>query len=95
MAAYVILDIQVTDPEGYEEYKRIGGGSAAPYGGKMIVRGGRTEVLEGEWSPHRVVVVEFPTFEQAQRWWESDEYRPARDILDRTARSSTILVEWM
>ena len=60
MAAYVIVEIEVTDPVGYEEYKKVASATVEKYGGKYIVRGGATEVLEGNWKPKRIVVLEFP-----------------------------------
>ncbi len=93
MAAYIIVDIDIKDPEGYEEYKRAAAATLAAYGGRYVVRGGATRVLEGSWVPHRVVVLAFPSVERAFSWWDSPEYRPARAIRERTARSSMILVE--
>jgi uncharacterized protein (DUF1330 family) len=92
MAAYVILDIEVTDPEGYEEYKRASG-SVARYGGTFPVCGGAFEVLEGDWTPHRLVVIRFDSMERAREWWDSEDYRPARRIRERTARTNVVLVE--
>jgi len=63
------------------------------YGGKFVVRGGRVEELEGEWSPKRLIVVEFESFEQAKRWYASQEYRVAKSVRERTAITNMILVE--
>jgi uncharacterized protein (DUF1330 family) len=93
VTAYIIVDIEVRDPEGYEEYKRAAAPTLASYGGRYVVRGGATRVLEGTWTPHRVVVLAFPSVERAFSWWDSPEYRPVRAIRQRTARSSMILVE--
>ena len=64
MPAYIIVEIDIVEPVGYEEYKKLAGATVEKYGGKYIVRGGKTEVLEGDWRPKRIVVLEF---ESAQR----------------------------
>ena len=93
MSAYVILDIEVTDPAGYAAYKQLAPPTVALYGGKYLARGGHTEVLEGTWPAGRVVVLEFPSLEQAKAWMNSPEYAPAWALRKRYARSKTILVE--
>ena len=93
MSAYVIVDINITDPVGYEEYKRLAAPTVAACGGKYIARGGRTEVLEGEWKPNRLVILEFPDMEHAKRWLNSPEYREPRKLRHATAVSNMILVE--
>jgi uncharacterized protein (DUF1330 family) len=93
MAAYVIVDIEVTDPVQYETYKRMAASTVTAHGGRYIVRGGRAERLEGTWVPRRVVVLEFPSMEQARTWWSSDSYRPARDLRQTAATTQMILVE--
>jgi uncharacterized protein (DUF1330 family) len=93
MAAYVIVDIEVTEPLEYEEYKRLAAPSVMAYGGRYVVRGGRVEVLEGVWETHRFVVLEFENAEQASKWWGSPEYGVAKAIRHRTARTNMILVE--
>lgn len=94
MPAYVILDVEITDPARYEEYKKLSGPALRPFGGRFVVRGGPVEVLEaGAWSPHRVVVLEFESVEKAREWWGSETYREAK-ALRRSASSGTmILVE--
>jgi uncharacterized protein (DUF1330 family) len=93
MAAYVIANIRVTDPEGYEDYKKLSGPSLQAYGGRFLVRGGETGILEGEWAPGRVVVLEFPDADRARAWWDSEEYDRARQIRHRTATADLILVQ--
>jgi uncharacterized protein (DUF1330 family) len=93
VAAYVIVDIEVTEPVEYEEYKRLAAPTAALYGGRYIVRGGVTERLEGDWVPKRLVVLEFPTVVQAKAWWNSPEYRTAKGIRQRTAHTQMIVVQ--
>lgn len=93
MAAYVIVDIDVKDPARYEEYKKMTPASLAAYGGRFVVRGGRTETLEGNWAPRRLVVLEFADAERARAWWGSPEYAPAKALRQATADSEMILVE--
>ena len=93
MAAYVIVDIEVTDPEAYEDCKRLAPSTVAQYGGRYLARGGTTEVLEGSWSPNRLVILEFASRAQAKRWVDSADYRPARALRQRSARSNMVVVE--
>jgi uncharacterized protein (DUF1330 family) len=93
MAAYVIVDIEVTDPVGYDEYRKLAAPAVAAHGGKFLVRGGTTATLEGDWYPKRLVVLEFPSVQRAQAWWASEEYRAARAIRERTAATNLIVAE--
>ena len=93
MTAYVILDIEVSDPVGYEEYKKLGPPTVALYDGKYIARGGKTEALEGGWDSQRIVMLEFPSVEKAKAWINSPEYAPARALRHKYAKSRTIVVE--
>ena len=93
MAAYVIAEIDITDPKAYEEYRDKVPGVIARYGGKYIVRGGKTEPLEGGWSPKRVAMLEFPTMEQALKWYRSPEYAPLIKLRQKASRGKMILVE--
>lgn len=68
MAGYVIVEIDVTDPVEYEEYKKQAAAAVAQHGGKYIVRGGAIEMLEGDWKPKRIVVLEFPSTQRAKEW---------------------------
>lgn len=93
MAGYVIADVEVLDPAGYEEYRKGVPATIAAYGGRFLVRGGATEVAEGEWTPKRVVVLEFESAARAKAWLESPEYRPLRAIRQRCAKSNVLVVE--
>jgi uncharacterized protein (DUF1330 family) len=95
MAAYIIVEIDIVDPAGYEEYKKLAGATVEKYGGKYVVRGGRTEVLEGDWEPKRIVVLQFDSPTHAKDWLNSEEYREPRKMRHRTARTKMILVEGM
>jgi uncharacterized protein (DUF1330 family) len=93
MSAYVIVDVVVSDPDRYEEYKRLAGPTVGQYDGRYVVRGGHAENLEGGWEPHRVVVLEFPSMQRAKEWWSSAEYAPAKAIRQEIASSEMIVVE--
>ena len=93
MAAYVLVEVEVTDPTTYEEYKQLTPATLAVYGGKFVVRGGASETLEGDWKPNRVVVLEFPSVEQAKAWWSSPEYSKAKAIRQRAASTRMIVLE--
>jgi uncharacterized protein (DUF1330 family) len=93
MSAYVIVDIEVTDPEGYDEYKKLAPAAVALYGGKYIARGGKNETLEGDWKANRLVILEFASVEQAKAWLNSPEYAPARQLRHQHARSKMVVVE--
>lgn len=93
MPALVIVDIEVTDPVLYEDYKRLASASIAAHGGRYLVRGGRSEVLDGTWTPRRLVVLEFDSMEKAKAWRESPEYAQAKKVREGCARSNMIVVE--
>jgi len=93
MSAYVILDIEVTDPAGYEDYKRLAPPAVAAYGGRYLARGGKCETLEGKWPASRVVILEFESVARARAWLDSPEYAPARALRHRYAHSKAVVVE--
>jgi len=93
MSAYLISTIEIKDPAGYEEYRKLVGAPLAKYGGKFIVRGGEIEYMEGEWRPKRVVVVEFESLDKARAFHRSPEYAEAIKIHPRTSESSVLIVQ--
>jgi uncharacterized protein (DUF1330 family) len=93
MAAYLMGEIEVTDPATYEEYRRQVLAVVTKYGGRFIVRGGKVETLEGGWSPKRVVALEFPSLEQARSFYRSPEYAPLIALRQKASRGKLILVE--
>jgi uncharacterized protein (DUF1330 family) len=93
MTAYVIAEIEVTDAAAYDEYRKRVPAVISQYAGKFIVRGGRVETMEGDRSPKRIVAVEFPTMEQALKWYRSEEYAPLIKLRQRGARGKLIIVE--
>jgi uncharacterized protein (DUF1330 family) len=94
MSAYVVVDVAaIEDAPAYAGYReRVTPGLLAA-GGRYLVRGGRVEVLEGSWTPGRLVVVEFESVQAGRAWWESPGYRELRDLRQRATRSNMILVE--
>ena len=93
MSAYVVAEVEVTNPAVYEDYRKLVPATIAKYGGKYLVRGGTVEVKEGGWTPKRLVVLEFASMDQAQKWYHSPEYAPALAIRLKAARSKVLLVE--
>ena len=93
MPAYIIVEIEITDPVGYEEYKKPAAATVEQYGGKYIVRGGACETLEGDWKPKRIVVLQFDNMKGAKAWLSSPEYVEPRKQRHRTAKTRMILVE--
>ena len=93
MAAYVIAEIDVTDPQLFQEYAKGVPATIGAYNGKYVIRGGAVETKEGGWNPARIVVLEFPSMDQARKWYHSPEYAPALAIRLRAANAKVILVE--
>lgn len=93
MTAYIIVQVEIKDPERYGDYRKMVPPTLEKFGGRFIVRGGKVENLEGGWEPSRLVVIEFDSVEQARAWWSSDDYAPAKQLRQRTARTEMILVE--
>lgn len=93
MPAYVIADVDVHDQETYREYTKLVPPSLEPFGGRFLVRGGAHQPLEGGWQPHRLVIIEFPSAEQARAWYESEAYTAAKAIRQRSSGGSLVLVE--
>ena len=93
MAAYIIANVDVHDQKAIEEYRQGVPASLARYGGRFLVRGGAHSSLEGEWKPVRLVILEFPSAEQARRWYDSPEYRDLKTIRVKSAKTDLVLVE--
>lgn len=93
MPAYIIAEVEVTNPAGYETYRPLAGASVAQYGGKFAVRGGKTELLEGSPDPARIVVIEFPDTAAAKRWYNSPEYQEALKVRLANSRGRVLLAE--
>ena len=93
MPAYVLANVTVKDPVRYEDYRRLVTPTLAKYGGRFIVRGGTVEVLEGDWQPNRLVIVEFPSIDHARQWWSSPEYTEAKLIRQATSEGTLLILE--
>ncbi len=93
MSAYVIAEIEVTDPAGYEEYRKQVLAVVTKYGGKFLVRGGNVKSKEGGWTPKRLVVLEFPSMAQAEKFYDSAEYAPLLRLRQRASRGKLVIVE--
>ena len=93
VAGYIIAEVQVTDPERYEEYRRQVEGTIAAYGGRYVVRGGKAEALEGDSPRGRLVVIEFESYEQARAWYDSAEYEGPKALRQATSTGRVIVVE--
>ena len=93
MPAYVIAHIRVHDPVRYEDYKRQAQASILAHGGRYVARGGAVEVLEGEWKPERLVLLEFPSTDAARGWWTSESYQRAAGIRRATSAGEIVLLE--
>ena len=93
MPAYLIAEIEVTDPVAYEGYKKLTPAAIAAYGGRFLVRGGEVETKEGGWTPSRLVVVEFASLAQARKFYASQEYAPALAIRLKAAKSRLLLAD--
>ncbi|MCJ8290552.1 MAG: DUF1330 domain-containing protein [Crocinitomicaceae bacterium] len=93
MSAYAILDLEIFDEEKLQEYKNIAPEIIKKFGGKIIVRGGEPNIVEGNWKPKRVVIIEFPSYEIANDWWNSDDYRKATELRKKGANTNAIIID--
>jgi uncharacterized protein (DUF1330 family) len=93
MPAYLVVDIDVTNPEVYERYKLLAPPAIAAYGGRYLARGGKSITLEGEWRPSRLVILEFPSLERLQEWYDSAEYSEARRVREGAALMQMVALE--
>jgi uncharacterized protein (DUF1330 family) len=93
MVAYVIVDIEVTDSVAFERYKNAITANIAAFGGRYLARGGATEVLEGNWIPKRLVILEFPNMARLKEWYHSPEYAPLLDLRKASASSNLVVTD--
>src|ERR1700690_1762606 len=93
MAAYIIAEVDVQDTQAFEEYRKLVPATLASYGGRFVIRGGKMEVLEGDWNPKRVVVLEFPDFNRAREWWASQEYLEPKKMRQRVSMTNLIVAD--
>jgi len=93
MATYIIVQIDIHDPVAYERYRIMATPTVALYGGRYVVRGGASEILEGSWQPRRLVILEFADAAAARAWWNSPEYAPAKALRQQIADTEMLLIE--
>ena len=93
MPAYLIADVEVLDPTGYEEYRKQVPATIAAFGGRYLARGGALTVLEGSWSPKRGVILEFPSLDRLKAWYDSPAYVPLRALRERTTKSNLVMID--
>jgi uncharacterized protein (DUF1330 family) len=93
MAGYILLDLEITDPEGFQEYLKLAGPTVKQYGGKVLVGGAVPENLEGDWHPRLLSIGEFESVEQALRWYNSEEYAPAKALRFKVAKNKGLVVQ--
>jgi uncharacterized protein (DUF1330 family) len=93
MPAYVIVETDVHDPEQYKRYQAASPDAVHAGGGSFVVRGGELAVLEGDWHPARLVVLEFPDLEAAKRWYDSPQYQEAKRLRDGAANLRMVAVQ--
>ena len=93
MAAYVFVNVEITDPAGFAEYRKLVPATIAAFGGRYLARGGATEVLEGEWIPKRLVILEFPDVASIKTWYHSREYQQLLQLRKRAATADLVIVE--
>jgi uncharacterized protein (DUF1330 family) len=93
MAVYAVVNIRVSDPDCYAEYREKAPATIAHYGGKYLARGGAVEVLEGEWDPKRLVLLEFESRERFYEWYNSPEYAPLKQMRSEATVTEYVIVE--
>ena len=93
MPAYLIANVEITDPEGFKEYSKAVPATIVAHGGRYLARGGLTQTLEGTWSPKRLVILEFPDVGRIRAWYRSPEYQPLIAIRQRTSNTELTIVE--
>ena len=93
MPAYVIVEVEITDPDKYQEYVKVVPPTITAYGGRFVVRGGEADNLEGHWNPKRIVVLEFDSVERAREWWASDEYQAPKALRQSASVARMIVVQ--
>ena len=93
MSGYAIFNINVKNPENYKEYVEKVKPTAEKYGGEYIVRGGDNTVVEGSWQHPRTVVIKFPSYDKAMEWYNSDEYKPIKQIRLKNSIGNGIIIK--
>jgi uncharacterized protein (DUF1330 family) len=92
MPSYIVADIRVIDPDGMQEYGKLAYPTLVAAGGKMLAIDRQAEIIEGDWQPGILVLIEFPTADDARKWLESPEYQPALKMRTKSAKTNLILM---
>ncbi len=93
MAAYFIVDLEVTDRDRFKDYAEAVPSTISAYGGRYLVAGGSVETIEGDWTPRRIIVIEFESLDRAKEWWMSAEYRELKELRRETSQAKILLVD--
>jgi uncharacterized protein (DUF1330 family) len=93
MPAYVLAEVEITNPEGYKAYTTLVPATIAKHGGRFLVRGGAAHTLEGEWPQQRRVIIEFPSVEAARQWWDSPDYEKPKALRRANSKGRLLLLE--
>ena len=93
MTVYAVVNVKITDPDRYAEYRDKAPATIASYGGKYLARGGKVEVLEGEWDPQRLVILEFESMQRFNEWYDSPEYAPLKHLRGVASATEFVVVE--
>ena len=92
-AGYAIFNIEVTNPEDYKEYVEKVKPVAEKFGGDYIIRGGTNQIIEGTWQYSRTVVIKFPSYEKALEWYNSDLYKPVKELRQKNSEGNIIIIK--
>ena len=93
MSAYAILDLKIFDKEKLKEYKNVAPEIIKKFGGKIIIRGGKSNTVEGNWKPERIVMIEFPNYETANDWWNSNQYKVTIELRKKGANTNVLIID--
>jgi uncharacterized protein (DUF1330 family) len=93
LTAYLIVDLVVSDTVGYAKYESLVSATVETYGGRYLVVGGRMEKLEGDWSPKRLVMLEFESLERLTQWFDSPEYKPVKELRHHSSHTNMVAIE--
>ena len=93
MSGFAIFNIDIKRPEEYKEYVKKVKPIAESYGGEYIVRGGENTIVEGNWAYPRTVVIKFPSYEKALEWYNSDLYKPVKELRQKNSEGNLIIIK--
>ena len=93
MAAYALIDVEITDHVVFAEFRERASAVVKAHGGRFLVQGGATEVLQGDWTPHRVVILEFDSVERVKSWWNSPDFNELKAMLNRSSKATITIAE--